>query len=208
MYTPPAFVESDRTVQHDLIRRYRFGLLITVDDGAPVATHLPFLLDGERGPEGTLIGHMARGNPHWRVFGGEALSLAVFQGPHAYISPSWYVPGNSVPTWNYFVVHAHGRPREIDDPDKIAGILERMVDEEESRFARPWRLADQDAGYLAGMRRGIVAFEMPIERLEGKAKLSQNRGAADRTGVIAGLRADQDTVGQALADLMAAREEH
>ena len=208
MFIPEPFAETDRATLFELIRQYDFGLLVTAVDGAPFGSHLPFLLDAERGPEGTLLAHMARSNPHWRSFDGVSEALVVFQGPHAYVSPGWYDPANNaVPTWNYAVVHAYGVPRIVDDPAAVRAQQERMVAHYEDGMARPWRLASQPEAYVAAMLNGIVAFEIPIGRLEGKFKLSQNHPEANRRGAIAGLSATGDPLAAAVAALMQAREE-
>ena len=206
MYVPSHFAEDDPAILHGLIRDHSFGLLVSVIDGAPFASHLPFLLDSEAGDHGTLVAHMARANPHWRAFAEGGESMVVFHGPHAYITPSWYAPGNNVPTWNYVAIHAYGVARVIDDPAAARAVPERLTARHEAGFADPWRLADQDPRFIDGMLRGIVAFEIPIARLEGKAKLSQNKTAADRTGVIAALAATGRADDEALAKMMAARE--
>jgi len=191
MYTPDIFALTDPAEAGRILREHSFGLLVTAAEGAPMASHLPFLFDADRGPKGTLLCHMARANPQWKDFakleaaGCEA--LVVFQGPHGYVSPSWYAGGPAVPTWNYLAVHAYGAPRIIDDPAKIKAHQERLVDTHEAGFAAPWSMASQPEDYIARMLRGIVAFEIPISRLEAKAKLSQNKSEADRQGVIAAL---------------------
>ncbi len=206
MYVPPAFAEENPETLHALIRSHDFGLLLTVVDGAPFGTHLPFMLDAERGEKGTLVAHMARANPHWRSFDGAAEALVVFQGPHAYVSPSWYDPANNaVPTWNYAVVHAYGVPRILDDPGEVRARQERLVDVQEAGMAAPWRMDSQPENYLAGMLKGIVAFEIPIARLEGKFKLNQNHPEGNRRGAIAGLKARGGAGEIAVAALMEAR---
>ncbi len=191
MYTPEIFLLTDPAEVDRILRDYSFGLLVTAAEGAPVASHLPFLFDAGRGPKGTLLCHMARANPQWKDFAkleaAESEALVVFQGPHGYISPSWYAGGPAVPTWNYLAVHAYGLPRIIDDAAKIKAHQERLVDTHEAGFAAPWSMASQQDEYIARMLRGIVAFEIPISRLEAKAKLNQNKSAADRQGVIAAL---------------------
>jgi len=175
MYVPKHFSIEDRDALDRLIRDHPFGLLIAQVGGRPYATHLPFLLDGER-----LLAHVARGNPHWRSMDGKTEMLAVFSGPHAYVSPRWYAEGPAVPTWNYIAVHVYGAPRVIDDTASVRGLLERLVDEYE---AGAWTVAGQDADYVDRMVRGVVAFELPVQRIEGKFKLSQNRPAGDRQRV-------------------------
>jgi transcriptional regulator len=151
---------------------------------------------------------MARANPQWRDFeelakeDGEA--LVVFQGPHAYISPSWYGAGPAVPTWNYTAVHAYGRPHIVEDPARVRAILEQLVAVQESALDPPWTLDSQTDKYLSGMMRGIVAFEIPIERLEAKAKLGQNKSAAQAAGAAAALARSEDPMARETAALMRA----
>ncbi len=193
MYTPDIFALTDPAEVRRILREHGFALLVTAAEGAPMASHLPFLFDAGRGPKGTLLCHMAKANPQWKDFaeleaaGREA--LVVFQGPHGYVSPSWYAGGPAVPTWNYLAVHAYGTPRLVDDPAEIKAHQERLVDTHEAGFAAPWSMASQPEKYIARMLRGIVAFEIPISRLEAKAKLNQNKSEADRQGVIAALEA-------------------
>jgi transcriptional regulator len=203
MYIPAAFRETRPEVLHALIRDNSFASLISQLDGQLFATHLPILLDASRGPCGTLIGHMARANPHWRAFSSEsAESLAIFQGPHAYISPNWYVSQLAVPTWNYSTVHAYGRPTVMDDPVRVRALLEETVGTFESGLPEQWTTASVGDEYVTKLAQGIVAFEMPIARLEGKRKLGQNRPTADMRSAAAGLQANGDTFGQAVAQQM------
>ena len=210
MYTPDVFALTEPAKIARLIRDYPFGLLVTAAGDASVATHLPFLFDPEAGPHGTLVCHMARANPQWKDFarlaetGREA--LAIFQGPHGYISPTWYGPGDAVPTWNYTAVHAYGTPRVVEDAALTRAHQERLVETFEAGFAAPWSMAGRDDKYIARMLRGIVAFEMPVTRLEAKAKLSQNRSAADRAGVIEALAASTRPGDWELAEAMRAAE--
>ena len=204
MYLPKHFDASDAARCHALIRAESFPTLITVDEaGAPFATHLPMLLDAERGQLGTLLAHVARPNPQWRHFATGRPALVVFQGPHAYVSPSWYATHPSVPTWNYVAVHAYGVPRLLEEPAAVKALLARLVHTYEAGRPQPWVFESLSPDYVDRMIQGIVAFDIPIERLEGKTKLSQNRSAADRVGVVAGLRAEGDGLGRAVADLMA-----
>jgi transcriptional regulator len=153
-----------------------------------------------------LIGHVARANPQGSALGGRP-ALAIFQGPHAYISPAWYeTPRTSVPTWNYVAVHAYGVPRLVADEAAVHALLAMMVESFEPSGPNPWRMADADPGFLDRMMRGITAFEMPIDRLEGKAKLSQNRPATDRPRIITALEEGGNPSAAAVAQLMAARE--
>lgn len=209
MYIPKDFTLDDPAQIAAVLARHAFAILVTAaNDAAPTATHVPFLYDPRPGPHGRLRGHMARANPQWRDFaagGGEA--LVIFHGPHAYISPRWYRPGAAVPTWNYVAVHAYGTPAIMDDDAAVDALLHDLVSEYETGAERPWSLDGQDEGYLKRMRRAIVAFEIPIARLEAKAKLSQNKMPEDRRGVIDGLRASDEAGDRALAALMADRED-
>ncbi len=207
MYVPNEFAERDRAVLLDWIEAWSFGSLVTAEGGVPVATHLPFLLDRDRGPNGTLYAHMARANPQWRSFALGVTALAIFQGPHAYVSPRWYATGPAVPTWNYVAVHASGRPRLIEDEAAAREILTRAVDHYESAFDPPWRLDGQPADFIRRMAANVAVFELPVATLEGKIKASQNRPSADRAGVIEGLRSTGEPGALAFADLMAERED-
>jgi transcriptional regulator len=187
MWTPRSFQEANSTVLHDVIEANSFAVLVSrPDNGGMVATHLPFLLDRGRGAHGTLIGHLARANPHWRALGLEA--LAVFSGAHAYISPAWYQDQQTVPTWNYVAVHAYGTPVVIHDPELLRGIVGRLTRLHEQRVGSTWSLAQADP-IIDNELKAIVGFEMEISRLEGKFKLNQNRSAADRRGVAQALGA-------------------
>jgi transcriptional regulator len=204
LYVPDHFAEADALAT--LMRSHGFAALVTVTNDAPVVSHLPLLFDDARGARGTLVGHMARANPQWRGFDGSAQALAIFNGPHAYISPNWYASAPSVPTWNYAVVHVYGAPRVIDHRDGAKAVLERLVATHEEGKPDPWSLDRLDGKYLDAQLRGIVAFEMPVTHIEGKFKLNQNKSAEDRRGAIAGLRACADAGSGALADLMTRRE--
>ena len=207
MYIPEAFLLEDREAVFELIRRHDFALLATARGGAVQASHLPVLLDADRGPQGTLYAHVARANPQWRDFAAlESDAMVVFQGPHAYISPTWYGPGRQVPTWNYVAVHAYGRPRVIEDDAAVHALLERLVARHEAGRSPAWSMDSQEESYLSAMRRGIVAFELPIARLEAKAKLSQNKRAPVRADVAAALEAAGDPAGRAVAAAMRSLE--
>jgi transcriptional regulator len=186
MYIPKANEETRLEALHALIQQYSFGTVVSQCPEGMVASHLPFLLDPERGPRGTLAGHMARANPHWQNLQKEGEVLVIFQGPHAYISPSWYDTRPSVPTWNYVAIHAYGSPRLIEDTASLRRILETLVRVHEASFSRPWSL-DLFPNYVDQLMRAIVGFEIEITRLEGKLKLSQNRTSTDQAGAIAGL---------------------
>ena len=202
MYVPNKFAEHDPAACQKFIQANEFGLLVSSGDGRPFASHLPFGLDRDRGPYGTLFGHMTRANPHWREFG-QSEMLVVFSGPHTYISPRWYRTTPNVPTWNYVAVHGYGRPRLIDDPVAMRSLLARQVEIQEAGQAHPWSIDELADDYIAAMIRGIVAFEIPLDRLEGKWKLNQNRTAADQAGVIDALRQISDPNAATIAGLMA-----
>lgn len=186
MYIPAPFRQDDLAELHALVSRYSFATLVTQHDGSPFATHLPVLLDSARGPCGTLRAHLARANPQCEDLADGQEALVIFQGPHAYVSPSSYETHPSVPTWDYAVVHAYGVPR-IVDAEALYGILSDLVAKYESGRANPWSF-DLPRDYLQGMMRGIVGFEIEVARLEGKYKLSQNRSDTDRDGVAIALR--------------------
>lgn len=202
MYTPAAFKLDDTPRLHALMRRFPFALLLTAHDGEIAATHLPFMVDSKRGTHGTLLAHMARANPHWRLFDGKRASLVVFTGAHAYISPSWYESPVTVPTWNYAVVHAHGRPSIVEDQSSVRAMLEQLVAIHEAYVKPPWRTAEANA-YIDDQIKYIVAFEIAIERLEGKFKLNQNRSRADQAGVVHALSAAADPLQREIAEMMA-----
>jgi transcriptional regulator len=199
MYIPKHFLEDDLDTLYKFMQTYSFATLITQHEGLPFATHLPFILASERGPKGTLLAHMARANPQWHDFNSAQEVLTIFQGPHAYISPSWYEVELSVPTWNYAVVHAYGIPRIIEESEELYQILKILIETHEAQFENPWPFQLPD-DYLHKMIRGIVGFEIEITRLEGKFKMSQNRTESERQNVIASLQESQDT--QSVAELM------
>ena len=204
MYIPKHFQITDTAWCHALMRAQSFAAMITADDaGVPFATHLPILVDPARGPLGTLRGHVARANPHWRYLSAGRPTLVIFAGAHAYVSPSWYATHPSVPTWNYVAVHATGTGALVEDPEPVKTLLADLVRTYESSGPAAWSLEGLPADYLAGMQRGIVAFEIPIERLEGKAKLSQNRDAVDQARTREALAAADDPLARAVATLMA-----
>ncbi len=196
MYQPQHFREERLAVQHALIREHSLGLLVTAGAGALQANHIPFLLDGEVGERGTLRAHLARVNPQVQDLSAVDECLVVFQGPQTYISPSLYPTkqehGRVVPTWNYITVHAWGRPRVIDDAAWLRRNVEALTARQEAERAAPWRVSDAPESYLAAQLKGIVGLEIAIARIEGKWKVSQNRPAIDRAGVVAGLRGGSD----------------
>jgi transcriptional regulator len=185
VFIPSHFRIDDRETLLDFIEGHGFATLVSTDAaGVPFATHLPLLLDRAAG---MLLGHVSRGNPHCQMFA-DRESLAVFHGPHAYVSPTWYTTHPAVPTWNYAVVHVYGTPRLLTT-EQTGEVVDRLTRKYEDGRATPWPGA-LPADYRRGMLAGIVGFELPLTRIEGKFKLGQNRSAADRVGTVAGLRAD------------------
>jgi transcriptional regulator len=199
MYTPKHFILDDPAQQQALMADYPFAQLITVDgDGLPHATYLPMLYS-----DGRLEIHMAKSNPQWQHFQSGREVLCAFKGEHGYISPSWYTGAPNVPTWNYVVLHVYGKPRVIEDAGEKKATMARLVDAMEAGFDEPWRM-ELPQKYERGMLSGIVAAEIEITRMEGKAKLSQNRKPDDAKGAIRGLRATGRAEDGRLADLMTA----
>jgi len=208
MYHPPAFREDRLEVQHALIRAHPLGLLITAGPTGLLANPFPFLLDAEGTPLGTLRLHIARANPQWREFDAIDECLVVFQGPQDYVTPSWYATkretGKVVPTWNYVMVHAWGRPRVVNDAVWLRRQLDDLTASREAKRDAPWKVDDAPADFVAQQMRAIVGVEIPIGRIEGKWKMSQNRPEADRAGVIAGFR-ESGLAGEEIAALVAER---
>ncbi len=191
MYIPPAFREDRPEILHAAMRAVRLPVLIGTGPDGLIASHVPMLLDEKAGPFGTLIGHVASVNPHARATGP---GLAIFQGPEAYITPSWYATKREtekvVPTWNYVAVHAAGTMEWFSDPDRLLAVVTRLTERFEGERKAPWAVSDAPADFIAGMLKGIVGFALTIAKLEGKWKMSQNRPPADRAGVAAGLAED------------------
>jgi len=189
MYVPRPFTVEDPATIEAVIVEHSFATLVTSGGRGITATHLPLAFDPQRGIRGTLTGHLARANRQWEEFDGETEALAIFAGPHAYISPSWYASPQSVPTWDYVAVHAYGRPRIVSDEATVLRMLSRLVEQYESHMPETWSMASQDPAWLQRMALGIVAFEMPVERIQAKAKLGQTR-PADQASVANALTAD------------------
>ena len=206
VYLPPAFTEARSEVLIEHIDRHDFGLLMSHGADGLIASHIPFLVTHDR-DELHLHGHLARPNPQVGHLARGDEVLAIFHGPHAYVSPSWYTSGPSVPTWNYADVHAYGIVRLVEDADWLRQLLRRLSERHEARNPVPWQMQDLPETYLEGMLRGIVGFDIAVTRLEGKYKLSQNRPAADRPRVVAALEAQSDADARAVARLMREREE-
>lgn len=204
MYVPPHFAVADLDALHDAIERYSFAILISQSGGEPFASHLPLLLDRESGPRGMILGHMARANPQWKEAAGQRV-LAIFSGPHVYVSPRWYEAAAVVPTWNYVAVHAYGQLELLEDAADVAVLLDRTVERYEASQPEPWRL-NEPAEFVERLRRQIVGFRIPIERLEGKWKLNQNHPEERRRKVIATLERRGDENSSEIARLMREQE--
>ena len=203
MYVPRHFAEERTVVLHAAIERAEFGTLVTLGAEGLIATHLPLLLEPADGPLGTLYGHVARANSQWRDHVADVQALAIFLGPHAYVSPAWYATKSKVvPTWNYLAVHAYGPLRTYDDPVRLRAHVERLTRRQESARGDPSRVTGQPDAFIASMLKAIVGVEIPIQRLEGKWKMSQNRPEADRLGAMAALSASENPADQAVAAIM------
>ena len=206
MYLPKHFEETRVEVLHALVRAHPLAALVTLGAGGLEANHIPFEIDPDPAPFGTLRGHVARANPVWRELSRGADALAIFQGPATYVSPSWYPTkqegGKVVPTWNYAVVHAYGPLRAVDDPAWLRAFVERLTNRHESGRTAPWHVTDAPADYVDKMVTAIVGIELPVTRLLGKWKTSQNRPARDRAGVVAGLEQDGGDAARAMAALV------
>lgn len=201
MYIPAAFRETDTGRLHEFIRQHSFATLTSHSERGLVASHLPLLVDPTRGPFGTLVGHFAKANEQAADAGAEV--LAVFSGPHAYISPTWYETPNTVPTWNYVAVHAYGVLRLIEDRAKLASILDEIVARYEGARPQPWPF-DAGTDFHQKLLDGIVGFEIEITRLEGKWKLNQNHPVERRQRVITALNQAGGENNHAVAKLMEA----
>lgn len=202
MYLPPHFTETDPERLQQMIASAGLVTIVTTTAEGLEASHIPLHYDPTPAPDGsapfgTLYGHLAKANQQWRRFRADADALAIFQGPDAYISPSWYATkqetGKVVPTWNYVAIHAYGKLKTFDDASKLLDLVTRLTQRHESTRGKPWSVQDAPADYTAAMLKGIVGLELPISRLEGKWKMSQNRNAADRSGVVTGLRSEGET---------------
>lgn len=202
MYRPKMFDIDDTDDMHGIIRANGFAVLVTAGGHGMTASHIPLHLidDGEFG---LLWGHVAKGNDQWQAFDGKTEALAVFGGPHTYISPRWYATEKSVPTWNYEAVHAYGRPTVMDDPDQVISRLASLTAQYEDSNPPPWTMDGLPDDFLRAQLKGIVAFEMRIERLEGKRKMSQNRKPEDAQGAIDGLKATGGKVERQVAEIVA-----
>jgi transcriptional regulator len=210
MYNPAHFREQRVEVLHQLIRQNRLATLVTMGPEGLVANHIPMVLHTAAEPFGTLVGHVARTNTVWRDARPDVAALAIFQGPDAYISPSWYPShqetGRVVPTWNYAVVHAYGALRTIEDPAWLENHVRELTSLEEASMPQPWSPEQAPPDFLSAMINGIVGLEIAVARLEGKWKVNQNRLPQDRAGAIQGLRALGGRDSGSMADLIAERD--
>jgi len=207
MYQPPHFREDRLDLQHALIRANPLGILVTVGEQSPIANHIPCVLDADASPFGTLRCHVARANDVWHTLDGASEALVIFQGVDGYVTPAWYETkretGKVVPTWNYVVVHAYGRPRAIENPAWLMRQLADLTAQNEAGRAEPWQVSDAPDEFIAAQMKGIIGIEIEITRIEAKWKVSQNRNLADRVGVAHGLRSQGDERSLALAELVA-----
>ncbi|CAM2870426.1 MULTISPECIES: FMN-binding negative transcriptional regulator [Pseudomonas] len=203
MYTPRAFALDDLPEIQQLIRHTRLAQLVTFGEHGLQASHLPLLLNPDEGPNGTLYGHMAKANRQWQDLQNGSQALVIFAGAEAYISPAFYPTkaehGKVVPTWNYLAVHAYGQAEVFTEAERLLTLVSALTDRHERGRAQPWQVSDAPADYMDGMLKAIVGFALPIQRLQGKRKLSQNRSAADIAGVRQGLAASPDVRDQTLA---------
>lgn len=194
MYIPAHFKEDRLDVLHGFIRASGLATLVSMTADGMIASHAPLMLDPDPAPYGTLIGHLAKANPHARTADPGVQTLVIFQGVEGYITPSYYAAkqehGKVVPTWNYSAVHAYGTLEVFDDPVRLLDVVTRLTVRNETPRSAPWAVSDAPEDFVRGMLRGIVGIALPIARLEGKVKMSQNRPAADVAGVVEGLRHD------------------
>ncbi|MCP3465400.1 MULTISPECIES: FMN-binding negative transcriptional regulator [unclassified Bradyrhizobium] len=205
MYVPPAFRDDDIESIRATIRSARLANLVTATAEGPVATPLPLFLDETEGERGVLYGHLARANPQWCAAPIGA-ALAIFMGPQAYVTPSWYATkqetGKVVPTWNYIAVHAYGPVEFFEESERLLEVVTRLTNLHEAPRTNPWAVGEAPADFIAAQLRGIVGVRIPVSRFEGKRKMSQNRPAADRTGVAAGLAASENPRDREVASLI------
>ncbi|TIT94768.1 MAG: FMN-binding negative transcriptional regulator [Mesorhizobium sp.] len=205
MYIPPAFRDDDKESLRATIRAARLGTLVTATAEGLLATPLPLFLDESEGEHGTIYGYVAKANPQWRapVLGD---GLAIFMGPDAYVTPAWYQTkqetGKVVPTWNYVAIHSYGPVEFFDDADRLLEVVTRLTNLHEGGRATPWSVSDAPPEFIQSQLRGIVGLRMPVARLEGKRKMSQNRNAADRAGVVSGLAASDRLSDREVAPLI------
>lgn len=205
MYVPPAFKDDDLESIRATIHAARLANLVTATADGPIATPLPLFLDASEGEHGVLYGHLAKANPQWRSAPiGEA--LAIFMGPEAYVTPSWYATKQEtekvVPTWNYIAVHAYGPVEFFQESERLLEVVTRLTNMHEKSRAKPWAVSDAPSDFIASQLRAIVGVRIPVTRFEGKRKMSQNRPEADRIGVAAGLAASEKPRDREVAPLI------
>ena len=192
MYVPKQFEAADTSVLHQLMDRYPFGVMVTLDQDGLNANHIPFVIDPEPKPFGTLRAHVARSNPVWQGVENSTEVLVIFQGTQSYISPGYYPTkhetGKVVPTYNYEVVHAYGAMRVIEDPNWLMALVTALTNRHESGVKSTWKVTDAPSDYVDKMLTAVVGIEIPISRLVGKSKVSQNQPKKNQEGVVAGLR--------------------
>jgi len=209
MYLPGHFEETRIDILHQLIRERPLATMVTLGSTGLNANHIPFELGPEPAPMGTLRGHVARANPVWHDFTPEIDTLVIFHGPSTYVSPSWYptkqTTGEVVPTYNYTAVHVYGRPKIIDDPQWLRGLVSRLTERFETARSDPWKVTDAPNAFIEKQLRAIVGIEMTISQLQGKWKASQNRPEGDREGVVNGLSELSDADSLAMAKLVRER---
>jgi transcriptional regulator len=209
MYQPAHFREVRLDVQHALIRAHPLAILVSHGAAGLEANPIPFLLDADASPLGTLRAYLARANPQWRSLDNDQDVLVVFQAVNTYVTPSWYASkqehGKVVPTWNYAIVQAWGRPKVIDDPEWLAGQTRALTEQHEGERPEPWAVADAPEPFIAAQLKGTIGIEIPILRIKGKWKASQNRQFDDRAGVAAGLEQQGDEASLAMAQLVRER---
>ena len=207
MYVPRAFAVDDVPILHQQMLATPLPVLVTHGSQGLIASHVPLLLNPDEGASGTLYGHLARANPHCKALAEGVENLVIFAGEQAYISPSFYPSkaehGKAVPTWNYLAVHAYGTAEVFDDAERLLALVSRLSNRHETDRSDPWSVSDAPVDYIDSMLKAIVGFRLPITRLDGKRKLSQNRDAADQAGVRKGLLANSNPQDHALAHLMA-----
>jgi transcriptional regulator len=205
MYLPPAFKETELPFIHETIRSARLGNFVTCTASGLICTPLPMLLDEREGEQGVLYGHVAKANPQWKETS-TCEALAIFNGPDAYVTPSWYASkqehGRVVPTWNYAAVHVYGVVEFFEDADRLHQIVTRLTDLYERPRAESWAVTDAPVDFIKAQLRGIVGLRMPISRIDAKRKMSQNRSEADRAGVAAGLAQSDRPSDRAVAGMI------
>jgi len=214
VYVPAHFALDDIAQLHEAIRQSPFATIVSQSADGLIASHVPMLVESGPGANGTLLFHFARANPHWRVLTPQTEALAIFLGPHAYVSPAWYATtretGKVVPTWNYVAIHAHGRAEIFEDAERLRDLVTRLTETNEQGRPAPWAVADAPREFIDSQLKGIVGLRMPIERLVGKWKMSQNRPAADVAGAIDALavsqRQEDRSTAQIMSSLLAQRE--